>query len=120
MPSVVMLRFVKLSGIILSAVMLSVFFMLSVVKIILPLQWHLIVPNGTLRLILTLSIMEQNTFKNVNNCLNTNIYSYLEVKVLIYVEMLIFLTPVLIRHLWQLKTVVFPALVSNTFYCLKN
>ena len=23
-------------------------------------------------------IMEQHTFKNVNNCLNTNIYSYLE------------------------------------------
>ncbi len=22
--------------------------------------------------------MEQHTFKNVNNCLNTNIYSYLE------------------------------------------
>ncbi len=28
--------------------------------------------------------------------------------------MFIFLTPVLIRHLWQLKTVVFPALVPNT------
>ncbi len=24
------------------------------------------------------SIMEQHTFKNVNSCLNTNIYSYLE------------------------------------------
>ncbi len=23
-------------------------------------------------------LMEQRTFKNVNNCLNTNIYSYLE------------------------------------------
>ncbi len=23
-------------------------------------------------------LMEQHTFKNVNNCLNTNIYSYLE------------------------------------------
>ncbi len=26
----------------------------------------------------------------------------------------IFATPVLIRHMWQLKTVVFPALVPNT------
>jgi hypothetical protein len=40
-------------------------------------------------------------FKNVNNCLN------LVVKVLIYIQMLvIFSTSVLIRHLWQLKTVV--------------
>jgi hypothetical protein len=29
--------------------------------------------------------MEQRAFKNVNNCLNTNIYSYLEVKVIIYI-----------------------------------
>ncbi len=101
------------------------------------------------------------SFKNVNNCLNTNIYSYLEtsgaciiklitaviyslrnkleclslaslsslvqclrtntlayyrnrkyrplmVKALLYSKMLlIFLTPVLIRHLWLLKTVAF-------------
>ncbi len=25
-----------------------------------------------------LNVMEQHTLKNVNNCLNTNIYSYLE------------------------------------------
>ncbi len=25
-----------------------------------------------------LTVMEQRTFRNVNNCLNTNIYSYLE------------------------------------------
>jgi hypothetical protein len=56
--------------------------------------------------------MEQRTLKNVNNSMTTNIYSYLVtstvVKVLIYIYMLlIFSTPVLIRHLWQLKTVVF-------------
>jgi hypothetical protein len=42
--------------------------------------------------------MEQHAFKSVNNCLNTNIYSYLETsggQVLIYVQMLfIFSTPV--------------------------
>jgi hypothetical protein len=27
---------------------------------------------------LTVQLMEQHTLKNVNNCLNTNIYSYLE------------------------------------------
>jgi hypothetical protein len=55
--------------------------------------------------------MEQHTLKNKSNCLNTKIYSYLEtygVKVLIYIQMLFtFSTLVLIRHLWQLKTVVF-------------
>ncbi len=56
--------------------------------------------------------MEQYALKNVNNCLSINIYSYLErhlvVKVLIYILMLfIFSTSVFIRHLWQLKTVVF-------------
>ena len=55
--------------------------------------------------------MEQYTLKNVNNCLNTNIYSYL-VKFggkscNLYLNVVDFLTPVLIRHLWQLKTVVF-------------
>ncbi len=54
--------------------------------------------------------MEQHALKNINNSLNTNIYSYLEtsmvVKVLIYISMLlIFSMPVLIGHLWQLKTV---------------
>ncbi len=49
-------------------------------------------------------------FKNVNNCLNINFtltQRHLVVKVLIYIEMLfISSTPVLIRHLWQLKTVI--------------
>jgi len=46
--------------------------------------------------------MEQHTLKNVSNCLNTNIYFYVET---------FFSTPVLIRQLRQLKTVV--VLVSN-------
>jgi hypothetical protein len=43
--------------------------------------------------------------------LNTNIYSYLETSggqsSNLYLNVVHFLTPVLIRHLWQLKTVVF-------------
>ncbi len=58
-----------------------------------------------------MATMEQRTFENVNSCLNTNIYSYLEASggqsSNLYISMLfIFSTPVLIRHLWQLKTVV--------------
>jgi len=55
--------------------------------------------------------MEQRTLKNVNNHLNINIYSYLETsgaqRSNIYFNIVHFLTPVLVRHLWQLKTVVF-------------
>jgi hypothetical protein len=40
-------------------------------------------------------------------------------KVLIYIEMLfIFSTPVLIRNLWQLKAVAFPAFVPNMCYSI--
>ncbi len=50
-------------------------------------------------------------FKNVSNCLNINIYSYLETtggqRSDLYFNIVHFSTPVLIRHLWQLKTVVF-------------
>jgi hypothetical protein len=50
-------------------------------------------------------------FKNVHNYLNTNIYSYLETSVsksyILYLIVVDFLTLVLIRHMWQLKTVVF-------------
>jgi hypothetical protein len=57
-------------------------------------------------------IMEQRTLKNVNNCLNTNIYSNLETSDCqsfnLYLKVVHLLTPVLMRHLWQLKTVVFP------------
>jgi hypothetical protein len=55
--------------------------------------------------------MEQRTLKNVNNCLNTKIYSYLDTSggrsSNLYVMFFIFSTPVLIRHQWHLKTVVF-------------
>ncbi len=55
--------------------------------------------------------MEQQALKNVNSCLNTNIYSNLETshsKVLVYILIVVhFSTPLLIRHLWQLMTVVF-------------
>jgi hypothetical protein len=55
--------------------------------------------------------MEQHALKIVNNCLNTNIYSYLETSggqsYNLYLNVVHFLTPVLISHLWQLKTVVF-------------
>jgi hypothetical protein len=55
--------------------------------------------------------MELRTLINKNNCLNTNIYSYFETSggqsSNLYLNVVHFLTPVLIRHLWQLKTVVF-------------
>jgi hypothetical protein len=50
--------------------------------------------------------------------ININIHSKLETSggqsFIPYLNVVHFSTPVLIRHLWQLKTVVFPALVSNT------
>jgi hypothetical protein len=55
--------------------------------------------------------MEVRTLKNVNNYLNTNIYSYLETtggqSSSLYLNVVQFLTPVLSRHLWLLKTFVF-------------
>ncbi len=48
--------------------------------------------------------MEQHTLKIVNNRLNTNIYSYLETSggqsYNLYLNVVHFLTPVLIKHLW--------------------
>jgi len=56
--------------------------------------------------------MGQHTFQNVGKCLNTNIYSYLETSggqsSNLYLNVIHFSTLVLIRHLWQLKKVVFP------------
>jgi hypothetical protein len=56
-------------------------------------------PNGTAH------------FKNANNCWNTNLSFYLETSggqnSNLYLEVVHFLTRVLIRHLWQFKTVVF-------------
>jgi hypothetical protein len=55
--------------------------------------------------------MEQHTLKNVNNSLNTTIYSYLETSggqiSNPYLNVVLFSTPELIRNLWQLKTAVF-------------
>jgi hypothetical protein len=55
--------------------------------------------------------MEQHALKNVSNHLNTNIFSYLETSggqsSNLYLNIVHFSTPVLVRHLWQLKTVVF-------------
>jgi hypothetical protein len=49
-------------------------------------------------------------FKNVNNCLNTNIYLYLETSggksCNLYLN-IHFSMPLIIRQLWQVKTVVF-------------
>jgi hypothetical protein len=54
--------------------------------------------------------MEDHAIKNINNCLNTNIYSYLKTygcqSSNLYLNVH-FQTPVLIRHLWQLNPVVF-------------
>ncbi len=54
--------------------------------------------------------MEEHDLKNVNSCLNTNIYSYLETSggqsSVLYLNV-VFSMPVLIRHMWQLETVVF-------------
>jgi hypothetical protein len=55
--------------------------------------------------------MEQCALRNLNNHLNTNIYSFLETSggksSNPYLNVVHFSTPVLIRHLRQLKTVVF-------------
>jgi hypothetical protein len=45
-------------------------------------------------------------FTNVNNCLNTYLETSGGQSSTIYLNVTPFLTPVLIRHLWQLKTVV--------------
>ncbi len=68
-------------------------------------------------------------FKNVNNCLNSNIYSYLETSghqsFNLQLKCCSFSTPVLIRHLLQLKTVVFLHLglicaILFTLFCITS
>ncbi len=53
--------------------------------------------------------MEQDALKNVSNYLNTKIKSYFDTyggqSSNIYLNVVPFLTPALMRHLWQLKTV---------------
>ncbi len=55
--------------------------------------------------------MEQSALKNVNNCFKTNFYSCLDSSVgksyNLYLNTAHCSTAVLIRHPWQLKTVVF-------------
>jgi hypothetical protein len=55
--------------------------------------------------------MEVRTLKDINKYLNSNIYSFLETtggqSSNLYLNVVQFLTPVLSRHLWLLKTVVF-------------
>ncbi len=55
--------------------------------------------------------MEQHILKIVKTCLNANIYSYLETSggqsYNPYLNVVHFSTQILIRYLWQLKTVVF-------------
>jgi hypothetical protein len=55
--------------------------------------------------------MDQHALKNVNYILGTNIYYYLGISggqsSNLYLMLLIFSIPVLIGHLWQLKTVVY-------------
>jgi hypothetical protein len=69
-------------------------------------SWDLL-NNGTT----SKKVMEQHALKSGHNCLNTNIYSYQETcggqSSNLYLNVVTFSTPVLIRHLRQLKTVVF-------------
>jgi hypothetical protein len=55
--------------------------------------------------------MKERALKKVNNCWNTNISFYFETSggqsYNLYLNIVNFSTPVLISHLWQLKTVVF-------------
>ncbi len=89
--------------------LLTFFFLstwLSIFRGVIPFSWMALSRMTTNR-----RTIEKCALKNVINYLNTNIYSYLRhlmVKVIIYIWMLfIFSTPVLIRHILQLKTVVF-------------
>ncbi len=54
-------------------------------------------------------LVEHHALKDVNNCLNTNIYSYLETsggqRANVYLNFVHFFNNS-VRHLWQLKTVV--------------
>ncbi len=55
--------------------------------------------------------MEEHALKNVNNCLNTNNYSYLEASggqsSNLYLNAVHFFNTSVFRHLWQLKRTVF-------------
>jgi hypothetical protein len=61
--------------------------------------------------------MEQSAFNNINNCLNTNIYSYFETSggqsSNLHLDIVYFFNTMLIRHVWQLKKIV------SLKWCLK-
>ena len=65
-------------------------------------------------------------FKNLNDCLNASIYTYLNTSGSqssnLYLNVVYFLTPELIKHLWQVKTVVFSSIVVKyvLFYSIVN
>jgi hypothetical protein len=73
-------------------------------------------------------------FKNLNDCLNASIYTYLNTSGSqssnLYLNVVYFLTPELIKHPWQVKTVVFSSIVvkyvliysiaNKTFSCKLN
>jgi hypothetical protein len=67
--------------------------------------------NVMLSVVMLSATMEQHTLKSVNNCLITDIYSYLETtggqSSNLHLNVVHFLRQVLIRHLRQLKTAVF-------------
>ncbi len=51
--------------------------------------------------------MEQHTLRIINKCLNANVYSYLETSGGQSSNLYLNVFQFLIRHLWQLKSVVF-------------
>ncbi len=74
-------------------------------------------PSSALFMADSLPLAEHRTLKNVKKSLNTSIYPYLETSgglscKTIFESCSVFSTPVLIRHLWQLKIVAF------LHYCL--
>ncbi len=81
---IVMLSIVILSVIVKSIVMLSVLTLSVILNSIVMLKGHH--ADSVIEYIMLLNQMEQRTLKNVDNCLNTNIYSYLlEIKVINYI-----------------------------------
>jgi|APCry1669193128_1035447.scaffolds.fasta_scaffold272129_1 hypothetical protein len=70
----------------------------------------------TFTFITRVQVMEQHSLENVSSCLNINIYSYLETSggqdSNLYLDIVHFVTPMLIRHLWQLKT------IASSHWCL--
>ncbi len=68
--------------------------------------------------------MDQRALRNVNNCWSTNIYFYLETSggqsSNLYLNVVHFSTPVIIRHLWELKTIAFLhcCLIWDALLCL--